>query len=84
MFLNRSFIRVNRVNISILLFLVMFGIIHYIKPSLIYTKDGAFRQFGIGYKEKTVIPIWLIAIFLAILSQLAIMYYLLVSSAEVV
>ncbi len=82
MFLNRSFIRVNRINISILLFLIMFGIIHYIKPSIIYTKDGGFRQFGIGYREKTILPIWLVAIFLAILSQLAVMYYLLLGHTE--
>lgn len=76
MYFNRSFIRVHQVNISILIFMIMFGIIHYLKPSLIYTKEGGFRQFGVGYKEKTVIPIWLVAIFLAILSQLAVMYYL--------
>ena len=26
------------------------------KPSFIYEKDGSFRQFGLGYKKKTVIP----------------------------
>ncbi len=46
------------------------------KPSFIYENDGSFRQFGLGYKKKTVIPIWLITIILAILSYVFILYYL--------
>ena len=68
--LNKSFIRVNITSISILLFLVIFTLIHHFKPALLYTKDGGFRQFGVGYKQKTVVPIWLVAIFLAILCYL--------------
>jgi len=39
-----------------------------------YNEQGGFRQFGIGYKQKTVIPIWIAAIVLAILSYLLIYY----------
>jgi hypothetical protein len=73
---NKSFVRVNITSISILLFLALFTLIHHIKPQLIYTKDGGFRQFGVGYKQKTVVPIWLVAIFLAILCYLAVLSYL--------
>ena len=73
---NKSFVRVHKLNIAILLFLILFGTIHYIKPVLLYTKEGGFRQFGLGYKHKTVIPIWVVAILLGILSYLAVMYYL--------
>jgi hypothetical protein len=76
-FLNKSFVRVNKVNISILLFLVIFTSIHNAKPALLYTKEGGFRQFGVGYKQKTVVPIWLVAIFLAILCYLFVLSYLL-------
>ena len=72
----KIFIYRNKLIISILLFLALFSILHYIKPGLIYTKEGGFRQFGVGYRHKTVIPIWLIAIILAILSYLTILYYL--------
>lgn len=75
-FINKSFVRVNITNISILLFLILFTIIHHVKPTLLYTKDGAFRQFGVGYKQKTVVPIWLVAIFLAILCYLFVLSYL--------
>jgi hypothetical protein len=32
------------------------------------------RQFGIGYKNKTVIPIWLIVIIMAYMSYLFLLY----------
>jgi len=75
-FSSKSFVRVNRTTISVLLFLFMFSIIHYIKPALLYTPEGGFRTFGVGYKQKTVVPIWVVSILLAILSYLAVLYYL--------
>jgi hypothetical protein len=78
-FLTKSFVRVNITSISILIFLVLFTLIHQVKPSLLYTKEGGFRQFGVGYKQKTVVPIWLVAIFLAILCYLFVLSYLIFS-----
>jgi hypothetical protein len=72
----KPFIRTNKVSVSIILFLVLFSIIHLTKPVLFYNKDGSFRQFGVGYKNKTVIPVWIIAIIIAILCYLAVSYYL--------
>jgi hypothetical protein len=73
---NKSFVRVNKTSIAICIFLAIFLAIHTWKPALFYTPDGGFREFGVGYKQKTVVPIWIAAIFLAILSYLAVMYYL--------
>ena len=42
--------------------------------SLIYEEDGSFRQFGVGYKHKTVIPIWFISIILSILTYTFVRY----------
>jgi len=75
--LTTKFIRIHIVNISVLIFLLAFSLIHYIKPDLMYTKEGGFRQFGIGYKHKTVVPIWLVAIILAIFSYLCVLNYIL-------
>jgi len=49
---------------------------HIIKPSFIYDNDGSFREFGVGYKHKTVVPAWIISILLGILSYMGILYYL--------
>ena len=74
--LNKGFIRNNKVSFSIVLFLVLLSIVHYTKPALIYDKHGAFREFGLGYKEKTVISMWVLSIILGILSYLVVSYYL--------
>ena len=69
------FVRTNRAMVAAMLFIAIFIGMHYVKPSMIYTHDGGFRQFGVGYKHKTVIPAWGAAIALAILSYLAVCYY---------
>jgi hypothetical protein len=60
--------------IAVFIFLVFFGIINAFRPSIIYNKDLSFRRFGIGYKNKTVIPIWLMSIVLAILVYVLVTY----------
>jgi hypothetical protein len=77
MYLNKKMVKNNKVVISIILFLILFSIVHYIKPGFLYTKEGGFRNFGVGYRNKTVIPIWLVSIILGILCYLAVSYYLL-------
>lgn len=72
----RSFVNTHKANISILLFLALFSIVHITKPSLLYSEEGGFRQFGVGYRHKTVIPIWGVAIVLAIFSYLAVLTYI--------
>jgi hypothetical protein len=60
--------------IAVFIFLILFGLINAFRPSVIYNKDLSFRRFGIGYKNKTVIPIWLLSIILAILVYVAVTY----------
>ena len=64
MLINRNYIRENVSTISILLFIVMFGLLVLLKPAFLYNKDGSIREFGIGYKNKTILPIWLVSIIL--------------------
>ena len=73
---DKKIINQNKISISIFIFLIAFGAFHYIKPGFAYDHDGAFRQFGVGYKNKTIIPIWLVAILFAIFSYLIVLYYL--------
>ena len=72
----RLFIRQNITSVSIVLFVILFIVIQLVKPSIIYNNDGSLRQFGLASRKKTVLPIWLITIFLAILCYLFILYYL--------
>lgn len=61
---------------AIIIFLTLFSIMHLMKPSFVYDTDGSFRQFGVGYKHKTVVPAWVVSIILGVLSYISILYYL--------
>lgn len=74
--MSRTYIRKNLTSVSIFLFLILFVVIQMFRPAFIYNEDGSFRQFGIGYRSKTVIPIWLVTIIVAILSYLFVLYYI--------
>ena len=47
-----------------------------IKPYFLYNRDGSIRDFGIGYKNKTIFPIWLLSIVLGIVCYLAVNFYI--------
>ena len=71
----RKFVLKNINLISIIIFVIFFMITILARPSLIFDKSGKPREFGLGYKNKTIAPIWLIMIILAILSYLIVLYY---------
>ena len=71
-----NFIEKNHLLCSIVLFLIIFGVVIIGKPNCLFNSDGSFRQFGIGYRNKTIFPIWLMTIILGILSYLYIVYFL--------
>ena len=74
--MNRLFVRKNITSISILIFIVLFVSVQMLKPAFIYNADGSLKQFGLGKRSKTVIPIWFISLILAIFSYLFVLYYL--------
>jgi hypothetical protein len=76
MLINKNYIREHITLISIILFVFMFGLIVMIKPAFLYNRDGSVREFGIGYKNKTILPIWLLSLILGIVSYLIVMFYL--------
>lgn len=71
----RTFVKNNLTSVSIIIFITLFSFIQIIEPGFLYD-NGSLRQFGLGSKKKTVLPIWLLSIILAILSYLAVTYYL--------
>ena len=72
----KAFVRNNKAGTAIVLFLLLFVLFHWAKPTFAYGPDGEFRPFGVGYRNKTVVPVWTVAIALAILSYLAVLFYL--------
>lgn len=74
--LNRNFVRKNIVAFSIIVFVLAYVVIISYQPSFLYKEDGSLRTFGIGYRHKTVVPMWLVVIAIAIFSYMIIHYYL--------
>jgi hypothetical protein len=74
--MNYSFIRKHINTFAILIFITSFLLLNYFQPGFIYNNDGTLREFGLGSKRKTILPIWLISILLGILSYLAVLYYI--------
>ena len=73
--LDRAYLGRHLTLVAILVFGVVFAALQYFKPSFMYNKDGSVRQFGLGYSKKTVIPVWLVTVVVAILSYYAVMHF---------
>ncbi len=71
----RGYIRENITLVSVVMFIIIFGTIQMMKPTCLYNRDGSIREFGIGYRNKTIFPIWLLSLSLGILCYLFVMYY---------
>lgn len=60
---------------AIVVFLIIYSTIIVYRPSFLYNTDGSLREFGVGQSKKTVVPAWLLAIVIGILSYFGVMYY---------
>ena len=73
--MNKFFVRDHATTVSVLLFLAVYLVINLWKPRCFFNTDGSLREFGVGYTNRTILPLWLFSIVLGILSYLAIVYY---------
>jgi uncharacterized membrane protein YozB (DUF420 family) len=71
----KKFMKENITLLAIILFMCIYLFIQFNKPNFLFKKDGSIREFGIGYKNKTIFPVWLLSIVLAILCYLFLVYY---------
>ncbi len=65
-----------KIQSAIVIFLVLYVSIIIIEPRFCFDEDGNLLQFGLNYKNKTIVPIWLLVILIGILSYFIIYYYL--------
>jgi hypothetical protein len=72
----RAFTINNTTLVAIVIFFLIFGFVQMMKPSFLYNNDGSLREFGVGYKNKTILPLWLFSIVLGILTYVLVLYYL--------
>jgi hypothetical protein len=71
----KRWIRHNKIAVAILIYIILFGLINLLTPAFMYNKDGSLKEFGVGFRKKTIIPAWLISIFLAIIAYFSVVYY---------
>lgn len=71
----KTYIRQHVTMAAVLLFVVIFGVIQWLKPSCFYNRNGSLREFGIGYRNKTILPVWLLSLVLGLVCYLAVLYY---------
>ncbi len=74
--ITRYFINENKTSFAILLFLILYILVTTVKPAFLFRKNGELRLFGLNYEKKTIIPLWLLVICLAVISYLIILYWL--------
>ena len=67
----------NRLTMVLFLFIVLYSIVVYLQPEMIFnSKYSCLRQFGVGYKNTTIVPLWLLSILFAIVSYFTVLYFL--------
>ena len=64
----REFLHENKILATFVLFLAMFCLTMIVKPGFVFNRDGSIKEFGLGYTNRTVLPIWILVIVFAIVS----------------
>lgn len=67
-------VKSHKLSSSIALFITIVFLLQYFKPAFMYNQDGSYKTFGLGYRNKTVVPMWLVVIIIAILSYTGTLY----------
>ncbi len=63
-------------SISLLIYVILFILLILNKPIFLFNEDGSVKEFGLSNINKTILPLWLIIIGIAILSYMGVLYYL--------
>ena len=66
---------VDKLYLAIFLFIILYLLINIVKPNFIFNKqENCLRDFGVGYKNTSVLSLWVVSILLAIISYLIVIY----------
>ena len=68
---------ISRLVMIMFVFILLYSLIVMFRPSIIYNNQFDYlRPFGVGYKNTTILPLWLVSILLAIFSYFIVLYFL--------
>ena len=69
------FQNIDKIYLAIFLFITLYFLINIVQPNFIYNnRENCLRHFGIGYRNTTILSLWLVSILLAIFSYFVIIY----------
>lgn len=51
----RRWVRNNKIIVAIFIYVLLYSMINILKPAFMYNPDGSIKQFGVGYRKKTII-----------------------------
>jgi hypothetical protein len=71
---DKRWVRHNKALVAIVFYIMLFGLVNTLKPAFIYNPDGSLKEFGVGFRRKSIIPVWLVSIFLAIIAYFSVVY----------
>lgn len=62
--------------VAIVIYLIFTAVVLHVRPDIMFTADGAYKEFGVGIPGKTVFSIWLVLVAAAPISYIAAMRWL--------
>ena len=65
-----------KIQSAIVIFMILYVVTIMAQPRFCFDEDGNILQFGLNYKNKTIVPMWLLAVLFGITSYFSIYYYL--------
>lgn len=67
----------NKLFLVLTVYILLYVVVVFLKPSFIFNNiNECTRPFGVGYKNTTILPLWLVSILVAILSYFIVLYIL--------
>ena len=55
--------QLNRLCLVIFIYIGLYGVVVFMHPEMVFdNQHNSLRQFGVGYKNTTIVPLWLISV----------------------
>lgn len=72
----KDLLKENKTLAAIALFFSIYFFVYIWKPKFLFQEpNNLIRDFGVGYKNKTILPLWLFSILLGIICYFIIVFY---------
>ena len=74
--MNRRTLKKNILPIAILITTILISFVYFMKPDIVFNRDGTLKRFGLGNNSKTVLPMWFVVFIVSVMVYMALRFYL--------